>query len=376
VENIVKILIISQHFFPKGHGGGPYQVKALADALDEAGQKVYFLGPEGGEEYLNDSIDYFGVKWEGWINKGQNIIKIRKIIEQEDIDIVHSQFAYPAGVLADKALRISNIPHVITSHGVDIRPPGQNSYLTDTKKKYLVQNTLARVDKHIVASEEMKLLAMKAGSTERKIVKIANILPSMPDVTDDEAADVLESYEIERDYILSLSRLHPIKNIDDLIKAFYNIKDGFDVDLVVAGDGSAEENLRRLAEELDISDRVIFTGRVEGKDKTALYKKAKIFGLQSKSEGFGLTLLEAMSQQTPIVASNVGGIPEVVRDEKEALLHEPGDISTISGFLSELLEDKNLREKISGHQKARMQKKFSRERIVHKHIRLYEELLS
>lgn len=371
----MKVLIISQQFFPRGFGGGQHQAKSLADGLSEE-IEVIFLGPKGGGEYLSDKIKYYGMDWDGWINKGKIVLKIKQILLSEEPDVIHSQFAYPAGVLADKALYFSKAPHVITSHGVDIRPPGENSYLTDRKKQWLVRKTLERVDKHIVASDKMKELAIAAGSSEEKIEKIPNIMTDMEEVTEQEAKKIIENLGIEKDYILSLSRLHPIKNIDDLIKAFDRIKDEYEIDLVIAGDGEEEDDLKRLVNDLDLKERVHFVGRVEGKTKTALYKEASIFGLQSSREGFGITLLEAMSQQTPIVASNVGGIPEVVRDGKDAKLHEPENVSVISNHLRDLIEDKDVREKILKNQKSRMDNKFSKANIIEKHIKIYKELLS
>ena len=367
----MKVLIISQHFFPRGFGGGPYQAKSLANGLSEE-IEVVFLGPKGGEEYLGDDIKYYGMDWDGWINKSKIVLKIKQVLLSEKPDVVHSQFAYPAGVLADKALYFSRTPHVITSHGVDIRPPGENSYLTDRKKQWLVRKTLENVDRHIVASDKMKELGIAAGSSEEKITKIPNIMPEMEEVTEQESKEIVEDLGIQKDYILSLSRLHKIKNIDDLIKAFDRIKEDYEIDLVIAGDGDEEENLKQLAEELGLKERIHFVGRVEGKTKTSVYKEASVFCLASDFEAFPLTILEAMNFEIPIVASDVAGISSAVRNEKEALLFDPRDIEEFSNKLTSILKfDMTEMKQL---QKTRFENEFSADTIIKSHISLYNKL--
>lgn len=115
------------------------------------------------------------------------------------------------------------------------------------------------------------------------------------------------------DYILTVSTISPRKNVDGLIKAFSRIKDDIKADLVIAGDnGWMYDKIYELVEELNISNRVKFTGKVNDDELKFLYKNAKVFTYLSFYEGFGLPPLEAMSYGIPCVVSNTSSLPEVV----------------------------------------------------------------
>lgn len=137
----------------------------------------------------------------------------------------------------------------------------------------------------------------------------------------DFSKDIIEEKNIRKEikslsgYILTVSTISPRKNIDGLIKAFNTIKDDIEADLVVAGDkGWMYDKIYDLVDELNISNRVKFTGKVNDDELKFLYKNAKVFTYLSFYEGFGLPPLEAMSYGLPCVVSNTSSIPEVVGD--------------------------------------------------------------
>lgn len=137
-------------------------------------------------------------------------------------------------------------------------------------------------------------------------------------------------------YILTVSTISPRKNIDGLIKAFYEIKDKTNCNLVVAGkNGWLYEDVFNVVKELNIEDRVIFTGGVSDTELSLLYKNCKIFTYPSFYEGFGLPPLEAMVYDKQCVVSNKTSIPEVVGEA--GMYFDPNNISEIAEKLYEAL---------------------------------------
>ena len=148
--------------------------------------------------------------------------------------------------------------------------------------------------------------------------------------------------------ILSVGRLSREKAHRDLIGAFASVSRGQvsrQFALVIVGDGPELGNLRRLTETLAVEDSVIFAGHQI--DVTPFYGMANVFALPSHTEGSPNVLLEAAAARLPIVATNVGGIPELVEDGRDALLVPPGDVRALAAALSNVTENKHFAETIA-----------------------------
>ena len=125
-----------------------------------------------------------------------------------------------------------------------------------------------------------------------------------------------------------VGRLSPEKSVDDLIRALAYTQD---INLVIVGDGPERKKLEELAERLGVSSRITWTGSIRwGERLFGIIRECQAFVLASSSEGFPLVLVEAMSQGLPVVATNVGGIPELVSHEQNGILvpvHRPDEIA-------------------------------------------------
>lgn len=120
-----------------------------------------------------------------------------------------------------------------------------------------------------------------------------------------------------------------------------------DVHLIVAGDGNRQEYFEKQADQLGITGNVEFRGRLSGDDLVAAYHDADVLITPSRTEAFGMVLIEAMANGLPAVASRVGGIPEVVTDGETGFLIEPGDVAGFTRKISQLFDDAALRERVS-----------------------------
>ncbi len=149
-------------------------------------------------------------------------------------------------------------------------------------------------------------------------------------------------YSIVKDYILYLGTLKPSKNIEGLIDAYKSVVNDYpDYQLVIAGKkGWLYESIFEKVKELGLESKVIFTDFVDESDKPALIKGAKVFLLPSFWEGFGLDVLSAFSLGVPVLASNVGSLPEVVGDA--GILVDPSDISSIAQGIEKILNMKKI----------------------------------
>lgn len=170
----------------------------------------------------------------------------------------------------------------------------------------------------------------------------------------------------------TVGRLVPIKGYEYIIRAFALLTNEFDNSwLILVGDGFLEAYLKKLCIELGIKEKVIFAGwRSNVPDFLSLFD---IFVLPSLNEGMGRVLVEAMAAGKPIVASNVGGIPDLVRDGQNGLLVEPGDVNGLCIAARKLLIDAKIRDEM-GMKGRTMAQNFSVEKMVERINALYTSL--
>lgn len=173
--------------------------------------------------------------------------------------------------------------------------------------------------------------------------------------------------------ILYLAHLIRRKGFDDLIQAFALIAESVpDARLVFCGSGEVE-HAQRLSAELGVANRVEFRGWISAEEKTVELANAAVFCLPSYDEGLPMGILEAMSSGVAIVTTPVGGVPDVLTHERNALLVNPGDIADLGKQLSRLLTDVQLRDRLS-EEALRDSDKFHPDRIAGHWVELYRSL--
>jgi glycosyltransferase involved in cell wall biosynthesis len=148
-------------------------------------------------------------------------------------------------------------------------------------------------------------------------------------------------------YVLGLGRVVPKKGFDLLVDAFARIAPHEpDVALVIGGDGIERETLRQRAHELDLADRVYFTGGLCRDEVAAAMQKADVLVMPSRVEPFGMVILEAWSAGVPVVVTPHGGPTEFVEDRVSGLMADPFDTVALADAIGELLRDGELRRKL------------------------------
>jgi len=149
----------------------------------------------------------------------------------------------------------------------------------------------------------------------------------------------------EKTTLLFVGWLIPRKDPETLIRAFAQLKK--DVQLVIVGSGILENEMKNLANELKINDDIIFAGAKSPEEMYSWYGAANMFVLPSLSEGRPNVILEAMASELPIVATNIGGTNEVIRDGKNGLLFPVKDVDALAKAMTKILKDKKLTPALS-----------------------------
>lgn len=173
--------------------------------------------------------------------------------------------------------------------------------------------------------------------------------------------------------IVSVGRLAKEKGHDLLIKSFKDIKKSLDnVKLLIAGKGPEKSALSQIADQID-PENIYLPGHID--EIQAVYSAADIYVQPSRYEGFGLSVLEAMSYGLPVVASKVGGIPELIQEDKNGLLVDPEDIPAITKKLLNLCQNKELRDKL-GRTAQESSQNYSLEKMLEAYDSIYSKTLS
>lgn len=178
----------------------------------------------------------------------------------------------------------------------------------------------------------------------------------------------------ERRSIVHVARHHPVKDQTTLIRGFAPVaREYADVDLVMVGDGPLRGELEKLASELGVAERVRFVGIRA--DVPNWLRAADLFALTSLSEAASLTLLEAMAAGLPVVVTDVGGNPEIVRPDREGLLFPRGDAERCADCFRQLLDDPDYAEMLGQSGRDRVWERYRLEHTVAAYHGLYRRLV-
>jgi len=299
------------------------------------------------------------------------------------VDILHTHVGNPIADLAGYAYvkRNKNIPFIITYHGDG--QEGIGSFIRNTSvffyNKYLLDKVLSRADIIISPSEYYIDESRFLGEYRDKIVAIPNGINvedfNIP-LSKEECRRKL-GLPLDKDIILFVGSLTPYKGPEVLVKAMQKIaKEVPDTELVFVGSGKMRDELGKLAEKIGIKNNLKFTGFVKERLKPLYYKAADIFVLPSimSTESFGIVNLEAMACGVPIVASEIGGVPDVVKDGENGLLVPPRDPNALADAIIYLLENEDVRRKM-GERGKEMVRDYTWERIAEKTEKVYEAVL-
>jgi len=171
-----------------------------------------------------------------------------------------------------------------------------------------------------------------------------------------------------------VSNFRPVKRVPWLVRAFHRALEGRDARLLLVGDGPEQGQARQVAHELDIAEKVLFLGERDALPE--LLAPADVFVLSSQQESFGLSALEAMSCGTPVVATDSGGVHEVVDHGRTGLLSPLEDLEAFASHLASLLFDRERARAMGEVAREEAVTRFRREAVVERYVDLYRRTLA
>jgi phosphatidyl-myo-inositol dimannoside synthase len=290
-------------------------------------------------------------------------------------DIVHAHWAIPTGPAAVMAARKLRVPSVITMHGGDVYVNPEQGY--DFPTRWYVRPALRWTLRHAGAltaiTEDCRQHALRAGAPAEHIRLVFNgtdLRRFSPDERGDRRAP-----HFGPNMIFACRQLFPRKGIRFLLEAAAQLKPQFpDLKIVLAGDGFERPALVRLAEELGISEDVTFLGWVPNTELPPYYRAASVSVIPSLEEGFGIPAAEAMGCEVAVVASDAGGLPEVVENGVTGLVVPRGDSAALAKAIGSLLADPELRRQMGQAGRARALRLFDWDRTAEQFEELYSEI--
>lgn len=298
-------------------------------------------------------------------------VKQHEVAVREHLDVLHVHYAVPHATAAYLARKMAEpdhpLPVVTTLHGTDITLVGQaSSFFTVTKFSIEQSDAVTAVSTYL---RDKTYDAF--GCDGCSIDVIPNFInPSVfCPPTDSGCRGALAPPE--KKVLMHVSNFRPVKQVVDVVRIFAKVHKQVPSVLVMVGDGPERPLAQAEAEQLGLHDAVQFLGKVDG--VAAVLRCADVFLLPSASESFGLSALEAMACGVPVVASNVGGIPEVIRDGCGVLLPS-GDVEGMAEAAMGLLEPSRL--KVARRAAVARAREFSADRIVPLYEAIYERVLN
>jgi len=304
--------------------------------------------------------------------------RMAEVAEIYELDLLHVHYAIPHSVSAmlarqmlccDHARKQRRLPYVTTLHGTDITLVGQDrSYLPITRFSIEQSDGVTSISNYL----------KKETVEQFKISKHIEVVPNFVNCDlyhrDSDAKAHRAAYADDNERILvHLSNFRPVKRVIDCIEIFDRVRKQMPAKLLMIGDGPERSRAEWLAVEKGIHDDVLFLGKQDRvHEKLAI---ADVMLLPSQIESFGLAALEAMACEVVPIATNVGGLPEVIESGRDGYLCPVGDVDGMAQAAIELLADESKLRIMGKRSRQAAQAKFCASRIIPKYEEFYKLVL-
>ena len=299
--------------------------------------------------------------------------KLVDVVKYENLDVLHVHYAIPHASAAYMAQQILltqgiKIPFITTLHGTDITLVGK-----DPSFEPVITFSINQSDIVTAVSENLK-------SETNQLFNIQKNIQVVPNFINIEEYQMNQNQYYKKRYapndekiICHVSNFRKVKRIDDVIKTFNIVAENIKSKLILVGDGPERNQLERQARKSKFNEHIHFLGNL--KSTKEVLNISDLFLLPSSKESFGLAALEAMACKVPVVATNTGGIPEVVENEYSGFLSEVGNFEKMAENCHTILsKDDKLKEFKSNAFKTAQ--KFDIEQVLPKYEMLYNQLVN
>lgn len=343
------------------------------NALAKRGHEVHLLTMHPKTKHTIDpQVKVYPLTWPAPFGYYLNLFQAKRYLRQIKPDLLHAHYATGYGTLARK---LHQWPIVLSVWGSDVlRFPKRSK-----RARKLVEKNLHAADAITVTSQKLE----KVTKTLAKPSQPIDIIPFGVD---------LKQFNAQRQkfdpkdllYIGTVKGLKEVYGIDRLLKAFRLLIDAFQQQgkekianqlvLKIVGEGNERRALEQLAKELAIERQTKFIGAIPHTDVPKHLQSLDIYCALSRSESFGVAILEASATELPVIVTNVGGLPEVVQDGKTGYIVEEEDLKTVTLRLKQLVEDQSLRQRLGKRGRQFVKETYSWSAVVPKMENIYHKV--
>jgi N-acetyl-alpha-D-glucosaminyl L-malate synthase BshA len=297
--------------------------------------------------------------------------KLVELAETRGLDIIHAHYAVPHAASAYLAKQIIGSPRlktVTTLHGTDITLVG-----AEPSFRRVVKFAIEQSDGVTAVSRYLQKQTIEEFDIRREIRVIYNFIElDRPDRNRDACSRTDFAPQGEK-ILMHASNFRPVKRIEDVVRIYARVRERIPAKLLLIGDGPERPRIQQLVKEMNLASDVHFLG--EQDQLEPLFFCTDLFLLPSAQESFGLTALEAMNCGVPVIASDIGGLPEVIVHGETGYLLPVGDIAGMAAKAVELLCDPARHALFRTQARRRAEQNFDAVRIIPQYEALYEEVL-
>ncbi len=365
-----------------GAGGSGVVATEVGIALARVGHTVHFVAssvPFRLTELGHPNVYYHQVEsmsyplFEAPLTTLSEASKLTEVIEENGIDVIHAHYAIPhaaAAILARDMAKVAVPPAVVTTlHGTDVTLVGlDRAYLRTTQYSIEHSDAVTAVSHYLAGYTHAEM------GVGREIMVVPNAVDSKR-FTPDGSAELRQRYAHPEEKLLThVSNFRAVKRVEDVVRTFAKVAEEVGARLLMIGDGPDRPKAFELASKLGVGGRVTFLGsfpRIEN-----ILSISDLFLLPSSEESFGLAALEAMASGVPVIASRIGGIPEVVTDGETGYLCQLGDTAGMANAALTLLKNPALHRAFSQAARVRAVDVFGEEQVLPLYLEAYERALA
>jgi len=361
------------------HGGSGVVATELGKHLAERGHEVAFISYSTPHRlgYIPDGVTYHEVQ-----NMEYPLLKefpytlalaskMAEVARMKNLQVLHVHYAIPfasAAIMARQIVPELNLKVVTTLHGTDVTLVG-----TDPSFKSVTKLAIEQSDYVTAVSEFLKRQTCAEFSIRNDIETIYNFIDPDRYKLDGNSSPKSSIDNSSLKTLMHISNFRAVKRIPDVMKVFKKVSEQINARLMLVGDGPDCNIAANMAHEMGISDRVVFAGIVD--EVSAVLQEADVLLLPSETESFGLVALEAMAAGVPVVASNVGGLPEVVSHGECGFLAQLGDTDAMAAHVIQILNGDKPYNEYSKNAVSIASEKFHYKSIVTQYEQLYERAI-
>jgi N-acetyl-alpha-D-glucosaminyl L-malate synthase BshA len=297
--------------------------------------------------------------------------KMAEVMTRYDLDILHVHYAIPHSIsayLAKMMLGDRVVPFVTTLHGTDITLVGNDrSYLPITRFG------IEQSDAVTAVSEYLRKRTIEEFQIRRPVTVVPNFVDCNTYAPAEDKTIRGKFANEDEGVLIHISNFRPVKRVEDVIAIFSRVRKKRKARLLMVGDGPERPKAEWLANTHGIAGDVLFVGKQS--DMSQLLSISDILLLPSDLESFGLVALEAMACQVPVIATRVGGVPEVVRHGVDGFLYDVGDVPSMAEGCLAILDNPRLRFDLGQAARDRATRNFCASKIVLQYEDLYRRTI-